>query len=317
MKVFTPELHYHGGALRSQPVFGVDIQPHTGPITAANPLRVLTCGRNICAWQLVPGFANSSGEPKVDFRAEFGFERHESTIYSVRFSPSGQMLAAGSADGYVTFWKRLTESKGWKKDVTIDMEYVTIYENWTCVGLQAFRKHTQDVMDLAWSPDGRFVLTASLDLSNYVYDVEKQTHIKVTEDVSEAAKKLLQEVQGYYKSPLPLLLGGRGGVRLRATTEVFNISPESYVIGCCMDVGYIGFFPLNRALVTLDTFTDGLFCAGRKIYASLTQRTSLRKSVRLCFQLDELEAFPCVKRNKLLKVTATHRGAPYQQRNAG
>ena len=74
------------------------------------------------------------------------FIGHESTIYSVAFSPDGKLVATGS--DYNT-------SKVW--DAETGKELMTL------------RGHTGEVRSVAFSPDGKLLATASADKTVQLY----------------------------------------------------------------------------------------------------------------------------------------------------
>lgn len=39
--------------------------------------------------------------------------------------------------------------------------------------------HTEDVLDLRWSPNSRFLVSAGMDKRIFVWNVEKKYHVKV------------------------------------------------------------------------------------------------------------------------------------------
>ena len=78
-----------------------------------------------------------------------------SFIMSVGYSPSGKMLAAGGKDGKVYFFDVETG------EMTSQQEHA----------------HAKAVRSLAFSPEGRFLLTASDDMNVNVYDPRQQQRV--------------------------------------------------------------------------------------------------------------------------------------------
>ncbi|MDD2814240.1 MAG: TIR domain-containing protein [Thiotrichaceae bacterium] len=72
---------------------------------------------------------------------------HSNWVYSVRFSPNGDIFASASADGMVKLWNH---------DGTL---------------LKTFRGHTGAVQGLNFSPDGKQIITASADKSVRIFSL--------------------------------------------------------------------------------------------------------------------------------------------------
>ena len=68
------------------------------------------------------------------------FQGHESTVYSVAFSPDGQYIISGSDDKTGRLW---------------DLQGNPI--------AQPFREHTDEVNAVAFSPDGQYIVSGSWD----------------------------------------------------------------------------------------------------------------------------------------------------------
>ncbi|XP_055331468.1 uncharacterized protein LOC129583617 isoform X2 [Paramacrobiotus metropolitanus] len=165
MRIFKPLLHWHGARERSKPVYSVTFAPHNQPVTLADPLCMLTCGESICSWEIVPGFASDTGEPKVEFRAEFGWEQHLYDVYNVRSSPQDDSVLAGDGTGTIVIWKKIPHEKGWRKIMGQQDAQIEMSEEWRPQTMGAIQRQKLDITGLAWSPDGRFYVAASLDSS--------------------------------------------------------------------------------------------------------------------------------------------------------
>ena len=92
--------------------------------------------------------------------------RHHRGVNCVRFAPGGPgdviRLASASDDGCIFLWEPS------KADVDPDKDDK---EAWSAVKM--LKKHTEDIYDLAWSPDGRFLVSGSIDNSSIVWDAGK------------------------------------------------------------------------------------------------------------------------------------------------
>ncbi|DBB16492.1 hypothetical protein WJX82_009453 [Trebouxia sp. C0006] len=88
---------------------------------------------------------------------------HTRAVNTVRFAPSGQLLASAGVGGEMYLWKPSTETQkvfgseetdpGWKTSA-------------------ALRGHTDDVQDLAWAPDSSALISGSIENICIIWDVE-------------------------------------------------------------------------------------------------------------------------------------------------
>jgi eukaryotic-like serine/threonine-protein kinase len=75
--------------------------------------------------------------------------RHESTVYSVAFSPDGQYLATATRDGFVRLWRAKTG-----------------------VELRKWHAHEDNATRVAFSPDGRHLASGGWDAKAKIWDVQ-------------------------------------------------------------------------------------------------------------------------------------------------
>lgn len=93
-------------------------------------------------------------------------DNHLSCVNAVRWSGNGQMLASGADDKLLMIWKKAPGpsgsfgSAGMTKNV----------ENWRCSA--TLRGHAGDVLDLAWSPQDRWLASCSIDNTIIVWDAQ-------------------------------------------------------------------------------------------------------------------------------------------------
>lgn len=91
-------------------------------------------------------------------------DSHLSCVNCVKWSSNGELLATGSDDKLVMIWRRSATKSGSFGSGGIQQNY----ENWRC--LHTLRGHSGDVLDLAWSPQDRWLATSSVDNSIIIWD---------------------------------------------------------------------------------------------------------------------------------------------------
>lgn len=109
--------------------------------------------------------ATAQGAGAHSPRAEYAatLSRHTGVVNAVRFSPSGEVLASTGDDGTVLFWVRSDPSRGTFGDSTFGAEPESQYEKEAWRVQHLTRATSQELYDIAWSPDGAYVVVGGTD----------------------------------------------------------------------------------------------------------------------------------------------------------
>ena len=99
--------------------------------------------------------------------------KHQSGVFAASFSPSGKMILTASRDGAVRLWDaETTQPTG----IVLRHPY-SIRDNASTLAESATRDQTSLIKAVAFSPDGKTVLTGSVDATARLWDVaERQAH---------------------------------------------------------------------------------------------------------------------------------------------
>lgn len=124
--------------------------------------RLATAGNdnNVRLWKV-----ESTGEErKVSYLSTL--IKHTQAVNVVRFSPKGEMLASAGDDGNVLLWvpSEIQTQAGLGEDRSDDKE------TWRVKHM--CRSSGAEIYDLAWSPDGVFIITGSMDNIARIYNAQ-------------------------------------------------------------------------------------------------------------------------------------------------
>ncbi|KAL4956597.1 WD40-repeat-containing domain protein [Aspergillus filifer] len=137
------------------PIYSVNYDPN-------GKGRLATAGNdnNVRLWKV-----DSVGEErKVTYLSTL--VKHTQAVNVVRFSPKGEMLASAGDDGNVLLWvpSELQTQAGLGEDRSDDKE------TWRVKHM--CRSSGAEIYDLAWSPDGVFIITGSMDNIARIYNAQ-------------------------------------------------------------------------------------------------------------------------------------------------
>lgn len=100
-------------------------------------------------------------------KQNFNFrDNHLSCVNAVRWSGNGQMLASGADDKLLMIWKKAPGPSGSFGSAGVTKNV----ENWRCAS--TLRGHAMDVLDLAWSPQDRWLASCSVDNTIIIWDAQ-------------------------------------------------------------------------------------------------------------------------------------------------
>ncbi|KAL2809354.1 WD40-repeat-containing domain protein [Aspergillus granulosus] len=124
--------------------------------------RLATAGNdnNVRLWKV----ETVGHERKVSYLSTL--VKHTQAVNVVRFSPKGEMLASAGDDGNVLLWvpSELQTQPGLGEDRSDDKE------TWRVKHM--CRSSGAEIYDLAWSPDGVFIITGSMDNIARIYNAQ-------------------------------------------------------------------------------------------------------------------------------------------------
>ncbi|KAI7976403.1 hypothetical protein EIK77_000845 [Talaromyces pinophilus] len=92
---------------------------------------------------------------------------HLGSVYSVAFSPDGQMVASGSDDNTIKLWDTKTGTE-----------------------LQTLKGHSNRVYSVAFSPDGQMVASGSYDETIKLWDTKTGTELQTLKGHSDSVRSV-------------------------------------------------------------------------------------------------------------------------------
>lgn len=132
---------------------------------------------------------------------------HQSAIYTMKFNPSGTIVASGSHDREIFLWN--------------------VYGD--CKNFMVLKGHKNAVLDLQWTTDGSNIISASPDKTLRAWDVETGMQIKKMSEHSSVVNSCCPNRRG----PLNIVSGSDDGtaklwdIRTRGATQTF---PDKFQI---------------------------------------------------------------------------------------
>lgn len=154
-----------------KPIFSIDVHP--------DGTRFATGGQGddsgrVVIWSLAPLISDILRNDKTATRMLCQLDNHQACVNAVRWSNSGTTLASGGDDKLIMLWHL---SRGTASTFG-NSGSVTCSENWRCIA--SLRGHSSDILDLAWSPQDKWLASGSVDNNVIVWDMKKQEPSAVT-----------------------------------------------------------------------------------------------------------------------------------------
>ncbi|KAJ1921066.1 Chromatin assembly factor 1 subunit [Mycoemilia scoparia] len=164
--------------------------------------RFATAGgdNNVRIWTLLSSEKQKEMKQVVQFRASL--ERHTASVNVVRFSPVDSTLATAGDDGSIIIWRQLPQDAlgafggGDNQLLGEDSSADISIEVWKPASL--LRGSLADIYDLAWSPDGRFIISGSIDNTARIWDVRSAKCIQVLTEHSHYVQGVCWDPKGKY-----------------------------------------------------------------------------------------------------------------------
>lgn len=188
MLVDTPQITWHGGeAGKNAPILSLDTHPLMIPRAreachkaeqSASSFVVATAGTDAEVRLWIISQPSDEEDEKWNeqgvsgrlqsFVASLG--GHDRGVNIVRFSPDGLSLASASDGGTVVIWS-VGELGTWRT-LTSDRE----------TKKTILRGATEDIYDLTWSPDGKYIACGSIDRRAHVWEVATKRSTATLDD---------------------------------------------------------------------------------------------------------------------------------------
>ncbi|KAJ1973572.1 Chromatin assembly factor 1 subunit [Dimargaris verticillata] len=178
MKAKTVQVNWHDKLA----IFSVDFDPQC-------PSRFATAGgdSNVRIWRLADAALASVS---VNFVSSLA--RHTAAVNIVRFSPKESLLASAGDDGTIIIWRQSKAADG-NLDMISDEDST---ETWKAISL--LRGSLADIYDLAWSSDGRFIISGSVDNTARIWDIKQAKCLHCIADHSHYVQGVAWDTMGVF-----------------------------------------------------------------------------------------------------------------------
>ncbi|GIL93395.1 hypothetical protein Vretimale_17474 [Volvox reticuliferus] len=256
MQLKTLQIVWHG----KEPVLSVDFQPSSHTFASGGQ------DGEVKHWEVV---AEEDGSPGVRFLSSYPV--NSKSVNCVRFSPAGDMLASAGDKGEVLLWRFAAFAAGAQPLPQLQQQPqqqrgpldggdgdVPAFNGssaaaassgmWRQVGL--LRGHCDDVLDLAWAPDGSALISGGIENNCILWDVEARKSLKWLQDHGHY-------VQGVAWDPLGRYIASQSADR---TARVYAVKPPPGTTDGGIKRATVA--PANPSVVTSASLArDGFYAA--------------------------------------------------------
>ncbi|GBL86407.1 Chromatin assembly factor 1 subunit B [Araneus ventricosus] len=164
MKCQVPQISWHS----RDPVLSIDFQPGK-----RNIQRLASGGTDshVLIW-----YITYQENKSIKIECASDLYRHNKPVNVVRWSPDGEFLVSGDDEGAIFVWqlKEREVQDGPKDEENINQE------DW--YPLKLLRGHLEDIYDISWSADGNFLVSASMDNTSIIWDMQKFQKVHILSD---------------------------------------------------------------------------------------------------------------------------------------
>ncbi|XP_048370500.1 LOW QUALITY PROTEIN: protein HIRA [Sphaerodactylus townsendi] len=169
MKLLKPTWVNHNG----KPIFSVDIHP--------DGTKFATGGQGqdsgkVVIWNMAPVIKEDDEKNENIPKMLCQMDNHLACVNCVRWSNNGLYLASGGDDKLIMIWTRATYIG--PSTVFGSSNKLANVEQWRCVSI--LRRHSGDVMDVAWSPHDAWLASCSVDNTVVIWNAVKFPEILAT-----------------------------------------------------------------------------------------------------------------------------------------
>lgn len=145
-----------------KPIFSVDVHPDGSKFATGGQGN--DSGR-VVIWNLAPVLSVEAECDKSVPKILCQLDNHLACVNCVRWSVNGVLLASGGDDKEIMIWKK---GKG-PSAVFGNAGITKATESWRCTA--TLRGHTNDILDIAWSPQDRWLASCSVDNNVIIWDM--------------------------------------------------------------------------------------------------------------------------------------------------
>lgn len=211
MEASNLQIYWH----ESQPIYSLCFQP-----SEARKPRLLTAGgdNRVRAWMLNFEEDNHMRVDTIDFLSSL--TQHEQAVNVIRFNSTGEILASAGDDGQLLLWRQNDEMV--KEFGMDDTEFDDFKESWTVWKKIRSGSDACEIYDLAWSPNDRYIVTASMDNAVRVFDVEAGKRVVSVTDHNHY-------VQGVIWDPLDQYIFSQSADRALNVYEIVRASEDNAI----------------------------------------------------------------------------------------